>query len=147
LITGNNLILNNTKNKKTMKKFMLIFRNEKPGHAGMTEEQMQATMLEWRNWISNVGKKGKFEGTNRLFPTGKTVQSNKTVTDGPYAEIKEYIGGYLIVKTSKIEEAIDIAKDCPIFKTGGNVEVREVMEIDSDYNSDNFLMEKVLEKN
>jgi hypothetical protein len=130
-----------------MKKFMLIFRNEKPGHAGLTEEQMRTMMMEWRNWISNIGKNGKFDGTNRLVPTGKTVHANRSVTDGPYAEIKEYIGGYLIVKTTTIDEAIELAKDCPGIKTGGNVEVREVMEIDNDYNSENFLSEKSFAKN
>jgi hypothetical protein len=133
-------------NKKIMKNFMLIFRNEKPGHSQYSEEQMRAVMLEWRNWISDIGRNGKFGGTNRLQPVGKTVHPNRQVTDGPYAEIKEYIGGYLIVKTDRIEDAIEMAKGCPILKTGGNLEVREEMEIEYDYNSENFLNEIVLEK-
>ena len=52
------------------------------------------------------------------------------VTDGPYMEIKEFINGYTIVKTANIDEAVDLAKGCPILTVGGNVEVRAIVASD-----------------
>jgi hypothetical protein len=128
-----------------MKEYMLIFRNEKNDSAPKpTAEQMQAAMGQWQNWITGVARQGKYSGTNRLLPEGKTVRPGKAVSDGPYVEAKEYIGGYLIVKANSIDEATEIAKSCPGLQMGGNVEVRSVMPIDSDVKSPNFLAEKVL---
>jgi hypothetical protein len=58
---------------------------------------------------------------------GKVVKPNNLVTDGPYMEIKESIGGYAVVKADSVEEAADLAKGCPVLNLGGNVEVREIM--------------------
>ena len=57
---------------------------------------------------------------------GKVVKPNNIITDGPYTEIKELIGGYSLIKADSLDEAADIAKGCPILKVGGNVEVREI---------------------
>ena len=69
---------------------------------------------------------------NTLLPipgSAKTVKPNNVVTDGPYTEIKEFISGYVIVKTENIDEAVEIAKANPIFgQVGGNIEVREVLK-------------------
>ena len=117
---------------------MLIFRNEKSENVP-DAEQMKAVLLEWQTWIKNIASSGKFAGTNRLIPEGKSIDSQYTVTDGPYAESKEYIGGYLIVKANSIEEATELARDCPNLKFGGKVEIRTIMAIASDSNASNFL--------
>ena len=123
-----------------MQDFILIFRNEKPdGDQMPSEEQMQAQMKPWQEWIAGIAAQGKFTGTNRLLPLGKTIKANKVITDGPYVEAKEMIGGYLIVKANSLGEAVDLAKGCPIYAFGGNVEVRGVMPIDANNASGNFL--------
>ncbi len=66
---------------------------------------------------------------NRLDFEGATVRPGNVVTDGPYAEIKEILGGYIVVSTASIEEAIELAKGCPILNIGGNVEVRGIVQI------------------
>jgi hypothetical protein len=64
---------------------------------------------------------------NRLHNgAGKVLKPNNVITDGPYMEIKEAIGGYSIVKAASLEEATELAKGCPIFNVGGSVEVREI---------------------
>ena len=126
-----------------MKEFMLIFRNEKStGAAPPSAEQMQAMMSQWQKWIRNVAEKGRYSGTNRLLPEGKTLKPGNIITDGPYLESKELVGGYLIVKANTIDEAVEMAKSCPNLLYGGNVEVRSVMGIDNDPKSEGFLQQK-----
>ncbi len=109
-----------------MKEFMMIFRNDvdqpKP-----SPEQMQAMVQKWQDWIGGIAAQGKFVATNALGFQGKTINSNNTVTDGPYAEVKEIVGGYLICKAINIDDAIALANGCPVLTLGGKVEVRDVM--------------------
>ncbi len=123
-----------------MKEFMMIFRNHtEPGGEKPSAEQMQAEMKKWQNWIGGIAAQGKYSGTNRLSSEGKTVKANNVITDGPYAEVKEIIGGYLIVKANTLDEAVELAKGCPSLGYGGIVEVRTVMSIEYDFKSEKFL--------
>ena len=67
---------------------------------------------------------------NRLSAEGKVVKPGSLVTDGPYVEIKEAIGGYIIVRADSLEEAAEISKGCPILKLGGNVEIRTIIPME-----------------
>ena len=71
--------------------------------------------------------KGLYDGGEALMPTGKTVRPDNVVTDGPYAESKELVGGYFLVKAASLEEASELAKSCPDLPLGGTVEVRDVV--------------------
>jgi len=113
-----------------MKEFMLIFIGTDPTNAKLSPDQMQAHMGKWFSWIDSLKAKGTYVEGRPLIPAAKTVKGKKpVVTDGPFAESKEIVGGYFIVKASSIEEAAGIAKDCPDFELGGAVEVREVMKM------------------
>jgi len=76
--------------------------------------------LDW--WTSSH----KFVSTNQIGYTGKTVQAGNQVIDGPYIsgllKIK-MVGGYMVIKVGSLEEAVEIAKNCPIIKMGGTVEM------------------------
>ena len=123
-----------------MKEFLMIFRNEKIEGGGMpSAEQMQVMMQDWQNWIGGIAAQGKFVSTNRLYPEGKCLLANGAILDGPYAEVKEMVGGYLIANADTLDEAVEMAKSCPNLKYGGKVEVRSVMSIDNDVNSEAFL--------
>jgi hypothetical protein len=111
-----------------MKEFIFIFRREEP--AGQTEqlspEQMQAMTKQWQDWIGSIAAQDKLSNIgNRLGFEGKVVRQGKVV-NGPYAELKETIGGFIVVKTGDIDEAVELSKGCPILVTGGSVEVRPV---------------------
>ncbi len=108
-----------------MKEFALIFRHSNKDTAKPSPEQMQERM----NWLGGIAAQNKLadKGKTLSISSAKTVKPNNVVTDGPYTEIKEFISGFMIVKTETIEDAVELAKANPIFKIGGNVEVREVM--------------------
>ena len=128
-----------------MKDYMLIFRNEKkPDDTAPDPEQMKIMVKQWQQWIGSIFEKGNFSGTNRLHPEGKVLRSQKTITDGPYVEGKEMVGGYLIVKAKTIDDAVRMAQGCPGLNNGSTVEVRSVMSIESDASKENFLEEKSL---
>ena len=126
-----------------MKEFMMLFRNEKMEGGEMpSAEQMQAVMSQWQNWIGNIAAQGNYAGTNRLGSEGKTLKPGNVSIDGPYAEVKEMVGGYLIVKAITLDDAIEMAKTCPNLLYGGSVEVRGVLSMDADTTSATFLVEK-----
>ena len=68
--------------------------------------------------------------TDRLASARKIVSSKTMVTDGPYAEGKEIVGGYMIIKANDLNEATEVSKDCPIFEYDGSVEVREIVKME-----------------
>lgn len=111
-----------------MKEFAMIFRNESVGEIKLTADGMLTVSKDWENWIGGIAGQGKLASHGaRLGADGKIVKPGNVVTNGPYAEIKEIIGGLIIVKVDSIEEATEMAKGCPILKFGGNVEIRDVI--------------------
>ncbi|MEE9430906.1 MAG: YciI family protein [Melioribacteraceae bacterium] len=112
-----------------MNQFMMIFRNEKNDNPPPSPEQMQAMIKQWQDWIGGIAAQGKFVATDALGFQGKTIDSKGVITDGPYAEVKEIVGGYIIVKAEDLDDAIKLSDGCPTFLTGGKVEVRDVMDI------------------
>jgi hypothetical protein len=118
-------------NKKTiMEKFMLIFHG---GNApkDLSPEEMQAAMGKWFAWVQKLKNAGTYVSGEPLLPGGKIVsgKAGKDVTDGPYTEGKEIVGGYFIVNAKDINEAAEISKDCPGCEYGGYVQVRQVMKV------------------
>ncbi|PWG80577.1 YciI family protein [Pararcticibacter amylolyticus] len=115
-----------------MKEFVLIFRNSVTEGFKPSPEQMQQLMTDWMSWMGSVAAQDKLadKGNRLSMSEGKTVKPGDIVTDGPYTEVKEFINGYMIVKTDTIEEAVSIASECPILKIGGNVEVRKIVSPD-----------------
>lgn len=113
-----------------MKEFALIFRLQDVNDSRPSPEQMQERM----NWLAGIVAQNKLaDKGNTLLPapgSAKTVKPDNVVSDGPYTEIKEFISGYIVVRTETIEEAVEIAKANPIFKIGGSIEVREVLKRD-----------------
>lgn len=112
-----------------MKEFALIFRLKDISDFKPTPEQMQERM----NWLASIASQNKLaDKGNTLLPfegSARTVRANKTVTDGAYTEIKEFISGYVVIQADTIDEAVGIAKANPIFdQVGGSVEVREVLK-------------------
>lgn len=112
-----------------MKEFALIFRLKDVSDFKPSPEQIQERL----NWLGSIAAQNKLvDKGNTLLPApgaAKTVRPDNIVTDGPYTEIKEFISGYIIVRAESIEEAVEMAKGNPIFKIGGNIEVREILKI------------------
>ncbi len=106
---------------------MMIFRNAYDPAFKPSPEQMQASIKQWQDWMGGIAAQGKFIATNRLGFSGKTLKPSNVISDGPYAEIKEIVGGYVLVKAENIDEAMKLAEGCPILAIGGHVEVRDVI--------------------
>ena len=112
-----------------MEKFMLIFQGGQL--EGLSPEAMEAQMGKWMAWVERLNKEGRYVSGEPLLPGGKLVTgTKKTVTDGPYTEGKEVVGGYFVVNAGNMQEAVEIAKDCPDYEYGGSVQVRQVMKLD-----------------
>lgn len=114
-----------------MKKFMYLFRGGYNRMQEMSPEEKQAHMQKWGAWMKSLSEKGILVDGLPLSREGKRVKDGgKMVHDGPYPEGKEIVGGYLIVNASDMGEAVKISKECPIFETTGEVEVREILNMD-----------------
>jgi hypothetical protein len=128
LLTGN--LINNSK-LYIMQEFILIFRHE-DGSKLASPEQMQVWMKQTMDWIGGIAAQNKFIGGNGLnFEDARVVRHNNVVTNGPFGEIKETLGGYIMVKAESVEEAIEFAKGSPVLQGEGNtVEVRKIVRGD-----------------
>lgn len=115
-----------------MKEFLLVFRRDAVSNEpAQSPEQIQAMMKPWQDWMGGIAAQNKLVSTgNRLEPDGRVIKPGSVVTDGPYVEIKEAIGGYIIIKGGSLDEAAEISKGCPILNIGGNVEVRTIVPMD-----------------
>lgn len=117
-----------------MQEFMLIFRHE-DGQKVASPEQIQEWMKQTMDWIGGIAAQNKFVAGNGLpFDDARVVRHNNIVTNGPFGEIKETIGGYIIVKADSVEEAVEFAKGSPVLQGEGNtVEVRKIARGDGNH--------------
>jgi hypothetical protein len=113
---------------RIMSEFVYLYRGAERG----SPEQMQQRMQKWMAWMKELEAKGHIKDRGQpLERTGKLVKGKqKTVTDGPFAEAKDVVGGYTLIEARDLEEAVELSKGCPIFEAeGAAVEVRPVMKM------------------
>jgi hypothetical protein len=107
-----------------MAKFLFVYRGGSAAN-NLTPEEMQQQMQKWQTWISEGMQKGWLvDMGDALTPEGRVVRPKKVVTDGPFVESKEVVGGFSIVQADTIDAAAELAKGCPGLLYGGSVEVR-----------------------
>ncbi len=108
-----------------MANFLFVYRGGDEDYGKMTPDEIQGLMKKWTDWIGEGFAKGwMVDAGDALTPEGKVVQANKVVTDGPFVESKEIVGGFSVVSADTIDAAAELAKGCPILITNGTVEVR-----------------------
>jgi hypothetical protein len=114
-----------------MEEYALIMRHQ-DGSKIASPEQMETWMKQTMDWIGGIAAQNKFvSGTGLPFEDARVVKHNKVVTNGPFGEIKETIGGLITVKADSVEEAVEFAKGCPVLQGEGNtVEVRKIARRD-----------------
>lgn len=106
--------------------YMLIFRGT-DWYNGLSPEDMQQVTDRWMAWFNGLKEEGKCVAGNPLEREGKIVGKNgRIVSDGPFAESKETIGGYFLLRVGTLDEAVAIARQCPGLPYGIRVEVRPV---------------------
>lgn len=97
----------------------------------LSNEEMEKHMQKWFAWVEKLQQQQRYVSGEALLPGGKKIAGpKKTVTDGPYTEGKEVIGGYFVVLAKNYDEAVEMAKDYPEYGFGGIVEIREVQKFD-----------------
>ena len=98
--------------------------------ADLTPELIQTIIQKYNDWTAQLHATGKLKGLNKLRDDlGRQINGfgeGQIVTDGPFAETKEVVGGYWIVEAASYDEAVKLASRCPSLEYGGTVEVREV---------------------
>ena len=117
-----------------MNEYALIMRHE-DGNKIASPEQLQAWMKQTMDWIGGIAAQNKFvSGTGLPFDGAKVVTTKNAkpvVTNGPFGDIKETIGGFITVKADTIEEAVEFAKGCPVLQGEGNsMEIRKIARQD-----------------
>ncbi|MBV9502925.1 MAG: hypothetical protein JO138_26430 [Acidobacteriaceae bacterium] len=112
-----------------MGEFTFLYRG---GDRSGSPEEMQQVMQKWVAWMKELGDKGHLKDPGHpLEHTGKVVKGKgKNVTDGPYVETKDIIGGYTLINAKDLDEAAQLSLGCPILDRGGLVEVRPIMKLD-----------------
>ncbi len=112
-----------------MKEFLLVFRANYAALSDGSPEEQKAMAKKWMDWMGGIAAQNKLVATGKQMTlNGKVVRANRVVTDGPYTEIKESLVGQCTVRSETLDEAVDLAKGCPVLLSGGNVEVRELKE-------------------
>lgn len=113
-----------------MAKYALFLHDAPDTCSKLSPEQMQQVIQKHMAWSERLRTAGVLQGGQKLADEpGKVLRGSNgalRVTDGPYSETKEVLGGYYIVSADSYQKAIDLARDCPHFDHGGAIEVREI---------------------
>ena len=111
-----------------MSEFLYLYRG---GETETSPERIQQRMQRWMSWLKDLGEKGHIKDQGQpLERSGKIVKGRgKTVTDGPFAEAKDVIGGFTLIEARDIDQAVELSKGCPVFETDGAVEVRPIAKM------------------
>ena len=116
-----------------MSQFVYLFRTtEADRREAMGDpERARRSMEVWMAWIRDLEAKGKLEARGKpLEATGRVVRGKKRViTDGPFAEAKDIVLGFLVVEARDLGEATELARGCPMLEGDGTVEIRPVSAI------------------
>ena len=117
-----------------MSEFIFLYRNgrSEDDWQKRSPEEMQKVMQKWMAWFKELEQKGKLKDAGQpLEPTGQVVKSRqKGVTDGPFTETKDIVGGYSLVEANDLAEAVELSKGCPLLdREDGVIEVRPVMKM------------------
>jgi hypothetical protein len=108
---------------KPTQKYLFLHRSQ-PGHGQPSPEQMQVMFAKWNAWKEKF-KDNIVDWGDKLKSDGKVV-STSGVSDGPFVEAKEIIGGFMIVSAESLEHAVAIAQEMPAMQPGARIEVREM---------------------
>jgi hypothetical protein len=112
-----------------MPQYMLLLYNDPSGWKTLSPEEMQTAIQKFFVWREKIRNQKVLVGSHKLADDpGKVMrgQGPVRVTDGPYSETKEVLGGYFLIEVPNYDAAVNLARDCPGLEFGGTIEVREV---------------------
>ncbi|SRR5258706_1895901 len=116
-----------------MSNFLLILHENPSEFTNHTPEEFQGMFTDYMAWSQKIKAEGIYVGGNKLKDEGgKSMVKNGSglrVTDGPFIEAKEVIGGYYLIDAADYDTAVKISEGCPHLKYGGRIEVREIQQM------------------
>ena len=114
---------------KRMKEYILLFRLDiLTKEAQPTQAQIKDYMQQWTQWLDSISEKGQLAaGGNHLQYSGKVVRASGAISDLPYVADRESVAGYILINAKNMDDAVSIARRCPILNGGdkNSVEIRE----------------------
>lgn len=109
-----------------MDEFALLFRQHNFAFRS-DPEKMKVMTKKWQEWMGGIAAQGRLVGQpTRLDLEGKVLKPGGVVTDGPFVEIKEKLGGLIVVQAESFDDAVTLAHGCPVLEVDGTVEVRRL---------------------
>jgi hypothetical protein len=112
--------------KTTTSDYLLVFRNT-GWHSALSPEEIRQNMARFTEWYERLNIAGQFKSGGPLAHSGKTLAGRNAVMDGPFAESKEAIAGFFVIQAASLDEAVEVARDCPGLAYGQTVEVRAIV--------------------
>jgi len=114
--------------KKNMKDFVLLFRQPDHDYSKASPNEMQAVVRKWQDWMGGIAAQGRLAVNGpRLSQEGMVLRAGGGVWDGAFSETGVTLGSFIVVKAGSLEEAVEVARGCPVLDIGGSVEVRPVI--------------------
>lgn len=116
-----------------MPNYMLLLHDRTDGFAAMSPEEMQQVIQKYMAWGDRLRTEGILRDGQKLTDEpGRVIRSHNgppRVTDGPYSETKEVLGGFYVVAADNYDKAVEVAVTCPHVEYGGTIEVRQIHEL------------------
>ncbi|WP_316839343.1 YciI family protein [Pedobacter gandavensis] len=110
-----------------MKDFVFVFRQASYDQGNTSADEIEAVNKKWNDWIGGIAAQGRLKNHGaRLEAAGKVLKPGGLVTDGPFVEIRERLGGFIVVSADNLEEATTMAHGCPALDADGSVEIRPI---------------------
>ena len=111
-----------------MSDFVLLFRQPDLDRSALSPAELEAITKRWQAWVGDIAAQGKLVSTGvQLTTEGNVLRADGLITDGPYVEIKERLGSFLIVRAANLAEATALAEGCPALDRQGSVEIRGIL--------------------
>jgi hypothetical protein len=106
-------------------RFLFVYRSTRESRNSMSPEEMQQVLQKWSAWIAEGLREGwMLDPGDALQKEGRVVNGKQVVTDGPFVEAKEIVGGFSIIQADTLDRAAELTRGCPCLQRGGSVEVR-----------------------
>lgn len=110
-----------------MTEFLLFFRQPDYNYREASREKIQQLEKKWQDWINGIVARDQLvHHGQRLSMDGKVLRPGGVISDGPFVEIREKIGSFIIIRAEDLEEATTLAHGCPALDEGGSVEIRPI---------------------
>jgi hypothetical protein len=115
---------------ENMENYILLLHESTTPSKALSPDEMQAIIAKYKAWGQRLAEAGRLTGSNKLERgSGRMVRGKAgdvRISDGPFTETKDVIGGYFMVKAENYDAAVDLCRDCPHLEFGGAIEVRRV---------------------